>query len=82
MLSERESAEETTLAAEERISATGMDDSGAPEDDPEWAGLLGYLLNARGFEAGLIGAPDPKADEDGGPGELRCLSEPPRISSH
>jgi two-component system CheB/CheR fusion protein len=50
MLSERESAEETTLAAEERISATGMDDSGAPEDDPEWPGLLGYLLDARGFD--------------------------------
>jgi two-component system CheB/CheR fusion protein len=49
MLSDQDSIEETA-AEEEETQDPRSDDQAAPEDDPEWAGLLGYLLNARGFD--------------------------------
>jgi two-component system CheB/CheR fusion protein len=47
---EHDSTEETASAAEEDVSEAQTGELAAPEDDPEWAGLLGYLLNARGFD--------------------------------
>src|SRR4051794_3341256 len=50
MLSERDSANESASTEEEDASGAQTGESAAPENDPEWAGLLGYLLNARGFD--------------------------------
>ena len=50
MLSERDSANESASTEEEDVSGAQTGEFAAPEDDPEWAGLLGYLLNARGFD--------------------------------
>jgi two-component system CheB/CheR fusion protein len=50
MQPEQDSAEEIASVAEEEAGEVRGHDSAAPEDDPEWAGLLGYLLNARGFD--------------------------------
>jgi two-component system, chemotaxis family, CheB/CheR fusion protein len=47
---ERDSADEALSAAEEVVSEPRTEESAQPEGDPEWAGLLGYLLNARGFD--------------------------------
>src|SRR5688572_683773 len=44
MQPERDSAEEIASAVEEDVSEVRGEDSTAPEDDAEWAGLLGYLL--------------------------------------
>jgi two-component system CheB/CheR fusion protein len=49
MLPDRDPTEETAFAGEDAFEAL-PGELAAPEDDPEWAGLLGYLLNARGFD--------------------------------
>lgn len=49
MLSDHDSTPETASAAEGEIAELRAEQH-APENDPEWTGLLGYLLNARGFD--------------------------------
>ncbi|HEV7366659.1 MAG TPA: CheR family methyltransferase [Gemmatimonadales bacterium] len=49
MLAERDSAEEATSASEDAVELQ-TEEAAPPEDDVEWAGLLAYLLNARGFD--------------------------------
>lgn len=38
------------MAPEEDAEEVQTEESAHPERDPEWVGLLGYLLNARGFD--------------------------------
>ena len=47
---ERDSTAEATWTAEEPESAGPLDEALPPESDPEWLALLGYLLDARGFD--------------------------------
>jgi two-component system, chemotaxis family, CheB/CheR fusion protein len=50
MQPERDSIEETAAGPEDGVPQE-RDELAAPaENDPEWADLLGYLLNARGFD--------------------------------
>jgi two-component system, chemotaxis family, CheB/CheR fusion protein len=50
MPAEPDPIEESTSAAEDEILGTQTEDSVPAVDDPEWTGLLNYLLNARGFD--------------------------------
>lgn len=50
MLAERGSVEPVASTSAEDAVEEQAEESATPEDDPEWAGLLGYLLNARGFD--------------------------------
>src|SRR4051812_30651858 len=50
MPSEPDPIEETASATEGDGAEVQTEDSTPAPDDPEWSGLLNYLLNARGFD--------------------------------